>query len=95
MQDRLHQEKRQTLVAGLAEALATSQMPGLLGLALSGAGPSVLALVQDHFGAIGETIANCFRRHSVKTTVRQLDIDTVGCQSRVLQRSPAARRAGN
>jgi homoserine kinase len=85
MQDRLHQKKRQTLVPGLAEALATPRMPGLLGLALSGAGPSVLALAQDHFDQIGETIGQCFKQQGIDATVRQLEIDNRGCQSRVLR----------
>ena len=95
MQDRLHQEKRQSLVPGLAEALATPRMPGLLGLALSGAGPSVLALAEKNFEQIGESIARCFRLRRIDTTVRQLEIDTVGCQSRLPQAfSTEARRAG-
>ena len=84
MQDRLHQQKRSTLIPGLAEALAVPRQPGLLGVALSGAGPSVLALAQDHFEEIGETIAQSFARHGIKTRVRPLDIDTAGCQGRVL-----------
>lgn len=85
MQDSLHQERRQSLVPGLAEALATPRMPGLLGLALSGAGPSVLALAQGNFTELGEAIAKCFWKHGLATTVRQLEIDTRGCQSLVLQ----------
>jgi len=85
MRDRLHQEKRATLIPGLADALATSRMPGLLGVALSGAGPSVLALAQDHFDQIGETIAQCFKQRGVNATVRQLEIDDRGCQSRNLK----------
>ena len=96
MQDRLHQEKRQSLVPGLAEALATPRMPGLLGLALSGAGPSVLALAEKNLEQIGESIARCFRLRRIDTTVRQLEIDTVGCQSRLLHGfSTEARRAGS
>ena len=37
MQDRLHQQKREHLVPGLAEVLATPRIDGLLGVALSGA----------------------------------------------------------
>jgi homoserine kinase len=85
MQDRLHQKKRQSLVPGLAEALATQQMPGLLGLALSGAGPSVVALAQDHFDQVGETVAQCFKQRGIDATVRQLEIDNRGCQSRVVR----------
>ena len=95
MQDRLHQEKRQSLVPGLAEALATPPMPGLLGLALSGAGPSVLALAQNNSAEIGKAIAQCFKRHGIYSSVRQLEIDSTGCQCCVLQRSTEARRAGN
>jgi homoserine kinase len=79
MQDQLHQQKRSTLVPGLAQALATPTMPGLLGLALSGAGPSVLALAQDHFAEIGAAIALSFEQCGVSTKVKQLEIDTTGC----------------
>ena len=78
--DRLHQERRESLVPGLAEALATPRRPGLLGLALSGAGPSVLALAQDHFDELGMVIAECFHKHGVETTVRLLDVDDSGRQ---------------
>ena len=43
--DRLHQPYRAALVAGLAEALQAARDAGALGAFLSGAGPSVLALV--------------------------------------------------
>ena len=78
--DRLHQERRQSLVPGLADALATPRRPGLLGLALSGAGPSVLALAQDHFEELGIEIAACFHKHGLETTVRVLDVDDSGRQ---------------
>jgi homoserine kinase len=82
MQDRLHQDERRSLVPGLAEALALDKMPGLLGVALSGAGPSVLALAQDNFEAIGLKIASCFEQQKVKSSVRVLEVDLEGCQIR-------------
>jgi homoserine kinase len=48
MRDRLHQARRESLVPGLAEALALPEMSGLLGVALSGAGPSIIALVSGN-----------------------------------------------
>ena len=81
MQDRLHQQRRQSLVPGLAQALALRKMPGLLGLALSGAGPSVLAIANDNFEDISRAIANCFRENGINTTVRRLEIDNEGCQT--------------
>lgn len=94
MQDRLHQEKRSTMVPGLTEALSLPQTPGLLGLALSGAGPSVLALALDNFDEIAEAIANCFKRHSIGTTTHKLQIDNNGFQSRVLRQSRRMARVG-
>ncbi|HEX2268189.1 MAG TPA: homoserine kinase [Pyrinomonadaceae bacterium] len=82
MRDRLHQPKRESLVPGLAAALALPQMPGLLGIALSGAGPSIVALVDDHEKTIGNKIASCFRAHKIQSTVRILDVDNEG--SRVI-----------
>ncbi len=79
-QDRLHQEERQSLVPGLAEALALRKTPGLLGIALSGAGPSILALTEDRFEEIGATIAECFSKHNIKSNVRVLGVDNDGCQ---------------
>ena len=80
MRDRLHQPKRESLVPGLAEALALPQMPGLLGVALSGAGPSIVALVDGHEKAIGNKIASCFRAHKIQSTVRVLEVDDDGCR---------------
>lgn len=78
MQDRLHQVHRQALVPGLAEALATPPQPGLVGIALSGSGPSVVALARDRFDEIGESIAENFRRHDVPARVRVLEVDHEG-----------------
>src|SRR6185295_15984493 len=61
MRDRLHQPHRESLVPGLAEALALPRMHGLLGVALSGAGPSIVALVEDNDEEIGARVASCFR----------------------------------
>ncbi len=80
MQDRVHQQKRSRLVPGLAEALAMPRMPGLLGLALSGAGPSVVALAQNRFEEIGQMIAQPFEQSGIRTRVLQLEIDMAGCQ---------------
>jgi homoserine kinase len=80
MHDRLHQPQRESLVPGLVEALALPRMPGLLGLALSGAGPSIVALVYSNEEAIGARIASCFQAHRIESTVRILDVDNEGCQ---------------
>lgn len=78
MRDRLHQEHRAALLPYLSEALATPRLPGLLGIALSGAGPSILALARENFEEIGKAIAGSFQRQNIRTTVRLLEVDEEG-----------------
>jgi len=73
MEDRLHQSARQSLIPGLADVLAMPRMPGLLGVALSGAGPSVIALATDRFEEIGKAIAHRFELNGVASTTRILE----------------------
>src|SRR5690349_3328290 len=80
MRDRLHHPYRESLVPGLAEALALPRMPGLLGIALSGAGPSIVALVDDNDDEIGARIASCFKARNIESTTRTLDVDNEGCR---------------
>jgi homoserine kinase len=80
MRDRIHQPRRQALIPGLAEALALPPQDGLLGLALSGAGPSIIAIVKDHEKEVGESIAGCFTAKKIRSTVRVLGVDNEGCQ---------------
>jgi homoserine kinase len=78
MQDRLHQSFRQALIPGLAEVLAIPRMPGLLGVALSGAGPTVVALASKNFAQIGRAIAGHFERKGLSATVRNLAVAQEG-----------------
>jgi len=81
MQDRLHQKRRAELVPGLAEALAIPRVPGLLGLALSGSGPSVVGLATNNFSQISDLITKCFHKHQLETTVRLLEVDHLGLRT--------------
>ncbi|KAI4208574.1 MAG: hypothetical protein LQ346_000084 [Caloplaca aetnensis] len=61
MRDRLHQQYRADLIPGFIQVLqhvTHMAYPGLLGVALSGAGPSILALATSNF----ETIAGAIVR---------------------------------
>ncbi|MGH9563438.1 MAG: homoserine kinase, partial [Terracidiphilus sp.] len=81
MQDRLHQTPRRALIPGLSEVLALPRMPGLLGVALSGAGPSVVALATEKIDEIGKAIAACFDRHGLSPTIRYLEAAQEGLTS--------------
>src|SRR6202158_1422175 len=82
MQDRLHQSQRQELIPGLADILRLPRIPGLLGIALSGAGPSVIALATDHLDQIGKGIAGQFERKNIKATIRHLKVANEGQTTR-------------
>jgi homoserine kinase len=58
--DRLHQPYRSRLIPGL-EACLDVRHPSLLGVFLSGAGSSVLALVRDNEAEVAELLAQGFR----------------------------------
>ena len=79
MRDRLHQPYRESLVPGLAEALSLPRTQGLLGIALSGAGPSIVALVDDNEQDIAARVASCFQARGIDSTLRILDVDNEGC----------------
>jgi homoserine kinase len=68
MQDKIHQPYRRTLIPGLTEILQSLNprtQPGLLGICLSGAGPTILALATDHFDEIAERISNRFSSQGI------------------------------
>jgi homoserine kinase len=74
MRDRWHQPFRQPLVPGLAEALALDH-PALVGVCLSGAGPSILALATGRDSEVAEVAAllgRLYDRLSVSHTIRIL-----------------------
>jgi homoserine kinase len=76
MHDRLHQPFRASFVPGLPEMLALDT-PNLLGVALSGAGPSVIALVLPGCDA-GERMQAIFAKHGVASRVLDLAISSTG-----------------
>lgn len=68
MQDKVHQPYRKHLIPGLSDILHSmnpSTQPGLLGICLSGAGPTILALATDHFDDIAARIVHTFREHEI------------------------------
>ncbi|SCU93901.1 LAFA_0F18822g1_1 [Lachancea sp. 'fantastica'] len=77
MQDRVHQPYRKTLIPGLTEILSSvtpSTYPGLLGICLSGAGPTILALAVDNFEDIALEIINRFAKKKISCSWKLLDL---------------------
>ncbi|KAK1589866.1 homoserine kinase [Colletotrichum navitas] len=80
MQDKIHQPYRQTLIPGLGqvvESMSPSTQPGFLGVCLSGAGPTILALATSNFEEIAERIIKILKENNADKNV--------GCQWKVLE----------
>jgi homoserine kinase len=79
LEDRLHQPYRAPLVAGLTEALA-HRMPGLIGCALSGAGPAVLVFYKEDAPAVPESLCRLLSSSENPAVVLPVSVDTKGLQ---------------
>jgi homoserine kinase len=64
MQDRLHQPYRSRLVPGFHEVLERAREAGALGVALSGSGPTIIALTKSP-QAVAQAMAETFEEHGV------------------------------
>lgn len=62
LEDRMHQPYREQLVPGLDEALRL-RAPGLLGCALSGAGPSILVFFERGYEQVCDLVRQIFAFH--------------------------------
>ena len=60
MDDEIVQPARQSLIPGLKEVIKTALQRGALGAALSGAGPSVIALADSNWEYIGSGMQEAF-----------------------------------
>ncbi|MFW5942089.1 MAG: homoserine kinase [Chloroflexota bacterium] len=82
MQDRLHQPYRLPLIPGMPRAFGAALSAGAAGVALSGAGPSVVAFAADNHQAIGEAMSQAFAAAGLDSRVWILEVDTAGSSVR-------------
>ncbi len=82
--DRVHQPYRAPLVPGFAEMLGYRR-PGLYAIALSGAGPSVIALVAAQAHGIGDEMRSTFAREGIESDVFDLAIASAGARVEPLE----------
>lgn len=78
MRDRLHQPYRSALLPGLEEILGMKDPGGLIGIALSGAGSTVVAFAEAGGEAIGRQIQGIYERHGLRSEMRLLKADNTG-----------------
>jgi homoserine kinase len=82
LRDRLHQPHRVPHGPGLADVLRmndeTRDHPGLLGVAVSGAGSTMIAFATDNFPKIAAEIKRRFASAGVKSRAIEADVDNRG-----------------
>jgi homoserine kinase len=90
--DRLHQPYRSRLIPGLEECFE-AQHAGLLGIFLSGAGPTVLAVARRSARDIGELLVEKFRQHGVSSRYLVLKAENRGAQVESASVKGASKKA--
>lgn len=81
LQDRLHQPYRQGLIAGYQEVGSAAITAGALGMVISGAGPTLLALVETARAAdVAAAMEAAWQQEGITAIVRSLGIDTQGAR---------------
>jgi homoserine kinase len=73
LQDRVHQPFRQKLVPGLAQALQLEH-EDLLGVCLSGSGPSIVAMAESNLSTVGELLASVYEPLGIDYQLRTLRV---------------------
>jgi homoserine kinase len=91
MRDRIHQPYRASFVPGLEEMLAL-EGDDIYGVALSGAGPSVIALVRRADPAIARALEAIFARHGVVSRSFDLAIADDGLRVFAADEEPAREK---
>ena len=82
LEDRMHQPYRMALVPGLAEILKL-RAPGLLGCALSGAGPSVLVFHERGYEDVCGLVGQIFLAHGCRSEVLATRVARTGFQKAI------------
>ena len=77
LQDRMHQPYRAPLIPGFSEMLHL-KAPGLLGCALSGAGPSVLVFYERGAESVTQRFEELFARHGTRAHTYFTQIQRTG-----------------
>lgn len=92
MRDRLHQPYRAALIPGMSEILQHASEYGALGVALSGAGPTLLALIDtasSHKKTLQSFLADTFAKHGIEATTKWLKPARSGVGAQLLKSDDA------
>ena len=80
LEDKIHQPYRQHLIPGMQQVFAAALAQGALGVAISGAGPCLIAFAEDQYDEIGTGMVQAFASNQIKANYLVLAIDTDGAK---------------
>ena len=80
LEDKIHQPYREHLIPGMGEVFDVALGKGALGVALSGAGPCLIAFADAHCNEIGTGMVEAFASHQISANYLVLNIDAEGAK---------------
>ena len=78
MDDKIHQPYRANLVPGMKKVFAAAKLAGARGIALSGAGPALIAFCDDDTALIATVMKETFLQSGIHARVMELEPNPVG-----------------
>jgi len=84
MDDKLHQPYRLPLIPGAREAIDAAKKTGAAAVALSGAGPSLIAFSAKKDSAIGEAMKDAFESVGLSARIFELGVSDEGVKLKIL-----------
>lgn len=86
MDDKLHQPYRCSLIPGMKKVFAAAKLAGAKGVALSGAGPTLIAFTDKNSELIAKVMKETFIENGVQARVLILDPNPIGARSLVVKK---------
>lgn len=81
MDDRIHQPYRSGLIPGYKKVVSAARLAGARGVAVSGAGPTIIAMADGNYKLIAEVMKETFRESGVSARSIILDPNPVGARA--------------
>ena len=79
-EDALHQPYRAKLIPGMYDVFDAARKAGAIGVAMSGAGPCIIAYTNGHTAAVGDAMIEAFRESGIESRALTLGIDQRGAR---------------
>ena len=81
MEDRLHQPYRGGTITGFKKVISAARLAGARGVALSGAGPTIIALADKNFKLVADVMKETFRESGINARTMILTPSPVGARA--------------